>query len=549
MFGDLSKRNPRRRLLLEFTPHQVLAAEVSRPHRGRLEILSAEEFDRADDEGLDRWLSARTGSRVICGLVPRRGVMHRELLELDRLGDPSYLANIVEEQQRGQFLTATPFKVVDPEDWTLRAVNALDGAPLPAQGEPCPALVCGMANEELQKVRQQLAAARVTPHRFEASLLSLFGALHGHMERRSGLRAVAIVVLQESFSAVYVLGKEGVHTPNAVQHGIASIVQTVRRELNLLEEDEARDLLEKADPSILRLADRLVRRIGRDLKPLLDAYEMNTGQPLDEVFCAYLPPKLAWLAEPLARATGRVPMAINCHEWLATVRLQLPPSASFGSQWLGALNLMTGLHQDDGDRAPRFSGDTSHWPWHIAFEPPALAGEQAARRRHFVTTVIAASLVTVGAAATGWQLHLNGALRLDLQYWEQAIAQNRGLFDQLAADQTKRQLQSLALERAHALMVGAVEPSDFILELGRTVMPQMRIDRIETNDVRATISGAVLEPAAEATVTLGRYMDHLRQKSAIAKTFPHISITSLQRNGATDSVTFEITLRTNLPSS
>ncbi|MES2694411.1 MAG: hypothetical protein V4773_13120, partial [Verrucomicrobiota bacterium] len=345
MFADLAKRSPRRRLVLEFTPHQVLAAEISRPHRGRLEVEAAEEFDRDDEAGLNKWIESRAWTRVICGLVPRRGIVQRENLEINRLGESDYLSNIVEEQQRGRFLTATPFKVVNPDAWTLRTLSAVDGSPLAPTNQTQPALICGIANDELQEVQQRMVDERLIPERIEAGLLSLFSALYGHMERRGGLRAVAVVVLHEAFTAVYILGKEGVHTPNPVFHGIGSIVELARKELNVRDDLEARRLLEAADPSALKFADRLVRRVARDLKPVMDSYEMTTGQPLDEVFCAYLPPKLTWLAEPLARVTGRVPMAINCNEWLTTARLQMPHSNSFGSQWLGALNLMASLNE------------------------------------------------------------------------------------------------------------------------------------------------------------------------------------------------------------
>lgn len=545
MFADLTKRSPRRRLVLEFTPHQVLAAELSRPHRGRLEVESAEEFDRDDVESLRIWLQSRAWTRVVCGIVPRRGIVQRETIDLRRLGEPTYLADLVEEQQRGRFLTATPFKVVNPEAWSLRIVSATDGTAIAANGEAsAPALICGVANDELLDVQQRLVDDRLVPERIEAGLLSLFSALYGHMERRGGLRAVAVVVLQEAFSAVYILGKDGVHTPTPIFHGVGSIVELARKELNVRDDGEARRLMEAADPNVLKFADRLVRRVARDLKPVMDSYEMSTGQPLDEVFCAYLPPKLAWLSEPLARVTGRVPMAINCNEWLTTARLQMPHSASFGTQWLGALNLMASLHEGS---ATVNGVEGTHRPWHVPFEAPALAAARLASSRRLARTVVVVSLLVVALAATSWQFYVNGTLNSDLRYWEQEITQNRRLFDQLTEDNARLQSQSDTLRRAHGLMAMPFQPTDFIVELGRTVPSRMRIDRIETADTRCTISGSLVEPAEEATATLGRYMEELRQSKAIGRHFSNIAITSLQRQPEGDAVTFEITLRLNLP--
>src|SRR5260221_6167273 len=66
-----------------------------------------------------------------------------------------------------------------------------------------------------------------------------------------------------------------------------------------------RERLQHADDELLLRAGKFVRAIGRDLKPLVDSYEMTTGQPVGEIYCAYLPAALSWIAEPLAHVVGR----------------------------------------------------------------------------------------------------------------------------------------------------------------------------------------------------------------------------------------------------
>ena len=81
-------------------------------------------------------LEDRAWTPAICGVLPKRTIVHREILHPERLHEPGYLTDVIEEHQRGRFLTSTPFKVVNPERWALRAVNARSGQALPASGPP-----------------------------------------------------------------------------------------------------------------------------------------------------------------------------------------------------------------------------------------------------------------------------------------------------------------------------------------------------------------------------------------------------------------------------
>ena len=545
MFSDLTKRQVRRGLVLEFNPFQVLAAEISRPHRGVVSVDAAAEFERHDIASLNEWIESRVATRAICGLVPRRGIVQRESLQPRRLPEPGYLADVVEEQQKGRFLSSTPFKVLNPEAWTLRALNAVDGRPLNPDAPVQPAVICGIANEEIQEVQQRLLDEGVLPDRIESGLLSLFGAVYRMMERRGEQRAVAIIVIHQVATTVYILGKEGIHTPNPVFHGFTSIIELARKELGFKEDAEVRSHLQNAHPLLVKYGDKLVRRIGRDLKPVMDSYEMTTGQPVDEVFCAYLPPNLAWLGEPLARVTGRMPMTVDCQAWLSDAAVHAgedcPP---FGPHWLGALSLMADLPEDQGLKPDRVGSDelSYHRPWHLDYRLAAVSAERRAAGRRFLTGAVAVALAIFALGATAWQLYATHTLSVDLRYWETQMVENRKLFDGLTAANAQLQTQSGALRRAYELMAAPFQPSDFMLHLGRTIPPHMRVDRIDTDTTRAAIVGALLQPAEEATATLGRYMEDLRRNQAIGPFFSHIFISSLERKANTDAVLFEITL-------
>ncbi len=550
MLFDFAKRRTRRKLVLEFNPHQVLAAEITRVQRDALYIESTAEFAREDEAGLTKWLEGKAWPRVICGLVPVRGILQRETLNPRAMTSPDYLANAIEEQQKGQFLSATPFKLVNPEAWTLRAVNAVDGSRLPAEGPPQSALITGMANVELQQVQQQLHDDRISPERIESGLLSLFGAFYEHFQRRGEMRAIAVVVVHESATAIYILGKEGVHAPNPILHGLGAIADLLKKELELKDDAEALRVLHSGETMGIQRADRLARRIGRDLKPVLDSYEMTTGQPLGEIFCACLPPNLAWLPIAIAKATGRSPTNVNVGDWMTTVGLLGEPDARpLGQHWLGALSLVAQL-PDVPPRKSARSADAAaahHRSWHVDFKLDAISSERLAASRRFVTGAVAAALALIAVALTSWQLYAINSLTEDSDYWEQEIAANRRLFEELTASNAKLQAQSSALKQACDLMAIPYQPSDLFINLGRTIPPRTRIDGIDLNDTRLALSGILLRPAEEAAGTLGEYVAELRRNPAIGPLFSSIAITALQRKGAEDSVLFEITFRFKPP--
>jgi len=153
----------------------------------------------------------------------------------------------------------------------------------------------------------------------------------------------------------------------------------------------------------------------------------------------------------------------------------------------------------------------------------------------------------LGAVAASWQLYATYSLRTDTLFWEKQMAANQQLFTELKAASVTLRKQSVTLDRAYDLMAEPFQMTDLLINLGRTVPPHMRIDRIESNDARVAISGLLLEPAEEASGTLGRYMNDLRRNPAVGPLFSHMAITTLQRKTTGEEMIFELTLRLNSP--
>ncbi len=531
----LFNRNTRRGLLIEINPYQVLVAGISRLDESPLVFDCAAEFDRDNDTGLRQWLSANFEKQnawvpVICGFVPPDGLLQRESIQSRRLAEPDYLPNLVREQ----------YRIEHPENWKLATLSQLEGLPLIPEGTQRPALICGVSHSDVHQVQQNLLDHRLLPFRLEMGILPLLGVIFDYKTRRNDKRAVVVVNIEQEHTVAYILGKEGVHTSGSVRHGFASIVQAARKEFGLTHAGEVRERLQMADEELLLRATKFVRAIGRDLKPLVDSYEMTTGQPVGEIYCAYLPPALSWITEPLAQVVGRTPFVMDCMEWLPTVNLAVSEGvAPFGSHWLGALSLVADLPGPRLDKAPKEDA-THQGPWHIDCRLSAQLPSGDLVRRRFLSNAIAATLAACTVIVMFWQLYVSGTLRSEIDYWQDQVAGHKKQYAELNLATRKLDALVARLDGAYDLMGGPYKVTDLILSFGRTRLPQMSIASISGFPNGVSVRGTLREPSEKGAQTLRRYVETLRHDPAIGPVFASIALVSIERADTADTLTFEI---------
>ena len=81
--------------------------------------------------------------------------------------------------------------------------------------------------------------------------------------------------------------------------------------------------------------------LSRHLKPAIDYLEMQTGQPIGALFCAHLPPPLAWLEEALCAAVDLEFLAPDLATWLPRTGVQLAADVVVpGRAWFQPLSLI-----------------------------------------------------------------------------------------------------------------------------------------------------------------------------------------------------------------
>jgi hypothetical protein len=330
-------KRARRGLLLEINPFQLLAAGVSLWGEQPVELDCAQEFAADDFEGFTRWLKVNLDvkpwlpAHISC--YPAERLLQRDTIQPRKLAEPGYLTKFAEEQ----------LKIANPAQWVLHALSPHEGAPYTAEGAQRPALVCGAPTALLRKQQQQLLEIGIVPHRLEIGTLPTIASLTELQARKNDKRALVLVEIEMERTHVYIIGKEGVHTTTAIPHGFSSLEATARKEFGLAETDSPRDRLATEDDELLLRAPKLLRPLSRDLKPLLDSYEMTTGQPVGEIHCAHLPAAYQWMASTLAQGAGRAAFNLNMPQWLIQVQIKTGSLPPFPLNWLGLLSLAADL--------------------------------------------------------------------------------------------------------------------------------------------------------------------------------------------------------------
>lgn len=539
----LSHRNSRRSVLIEHNPFQILAAGIVRgDSNGAVTIDCAAEFDADDEVGLRHWLAQNFEKQnawvpAVASFCPPEALCQRESLQPRKLTEPAYLPDLIKDQ----------YKIERPASWKVEVLSPLEGERVAAEGNQRPGLICGVSHSDVHQMQQRLLDHRLLPYRLEMGVLPLLGAITEHQARTGDKNAVVVVVIEQEHTVAFILGKEGVHTPAPVRHGFASIVQAVRREFELTTAHEVRQRLHQADDELLLRASKFVRAIGRDLKPLVDSYEMTTGQPVGGIYCAYLPPALSWIAEPLAQVVGRTPYAFDCAAWQGQVGIQVTGGiTSPGHHWLGALSLVASLPGTKPEKGAK--ADSSYQgPWRVDCRISAALPSGDLIRRRFIGNAIAATLAAACLLVTLWQLYTGGVLSTEIAYWRQQMAENDRAYKALAADTAKLDKQAARLDAAYDLVRTPYTTSELLLELGRTRLERMSLERVDGFREGLVLRGVLREPSTRATQTLRTYVDSLRNDPKLGPLFVTVALVSMERNETGDQISFEIACRLKSP--
>jgi hypothetical protein len=333
---SIFQRKERHGVLLNLTDHFVQLARVSGLDERPLTVDQFAEHSIDDEEAITRWLRAtfpdHTGGYLpgYCGFHPRERLLLRETLNPRRLTEAGYLSGLVAEHA----------KLSSTKEWQIAVLHPSEGMPVAPESTARAGLLLGVPWTAVRETQNLLRKWGIRPRRLEVGTLALLGGLSRHLSLTAYPHALVACEITHTQTKIYLLGKDGVHTPPSLPHGLLSIEEAAMKELGAPDVATARRHLEEPTDELRAHGRRLVRMLSRHLRPAVDYFEMQTGQRIGALFCAHLPGRLAWIEHALSVAVDLDLFSPDFPTWLPAVGLQIGAAPIPSHSWLQSLSLV-----------------------------------------------------------------------------------------------------------------------------------------------------------------------------------------------------------------
>ena len=306
-----------------------------------LVIEEMQEVPAGDDAAVQAAIKQLVGKKssggyvhAFCGVYPPRRMVRRVTLDLKRVKEPGYFAEICTQQFR-----------VEADKCTLAVLHSEDGteydtAKATSQKE---VVFVGGQSDELLAAQERLLALEVFPERLELGTYATLGALVNY-HAFAQLKAPTLVLEMDADNTQsFVVTADGLGVARTIPQGLEAMIPVVQKELNLKDEESARKLFYSNTFDFTNMGGLLVKKLVKELQSLIGFYEVQTGQSIGQVLCTQLPPKLAWLGNALAKELGVSVLKLDLPEWLQSRQIIFANpaiSANLDSRWLGLFSLM-----------------------------------------------------------------------------------------------------------------------------------------------------------------------------------------------------------------
>jgi len=270
---------------------------------------------------------------AICGAYPARRMVRRATLELKRMKEPGYFAEILTQQFR-----------IEPDKYTVHVINAPDGTDYDlTKTTQKEVLFCGLPNDDIVAVQDGLLERGVYPDRLELGSIALLGGVVDYLAFRKSKTPTLVLEIGADATHSFIVSPGGVETSRPIPQGLDAMVPVIQKELGLKDEESARKLFYSDTFDFTGMGPTLLKRLLKELQSSIGFYEVQTGQSVGQVLCAHLPPKLAWLETAMASALGIAKLELDLLPWLQSRQITLGDAAARvapDARWLGLFSLM-----------------------------------------------------------------------------------------------------------------------------------------------------------------------------------------------------------------
>ncbi len=181
--------------------------------------------------------------------------------------------------------------------------------------------------------------------------------------------------------------------------------------------------------------------------------------------------------------------------------------------------------------------------WHSDFRDLITLPEDRVVRVRFLINACAGALAFILFLLVGWLLFTRHSVAAQLHFWDEKITTHRREYDELQFVLRDYMIEAGKIQDACDLIYIPFVPSEFVLNISRTLPDRMTVDTIGYANGTVTMRGSLAESPEQASRVLGHYIETLRNDAQVKSLFGDITAPSLDRARQDNLFNFEILLK------
>ena len=266
-------------------------------------------------------------------VYPNKRLIRRHSLEVKRLKEAGYLAEICSQQFR-----------IEQDKYTIAILNAGDGADFDTtKTTQKDVMFCGLPTEDVTATQTALLESRIYPERLELGSIASLGAVVDYLAHTKAKTPTLVLEIGADATHSFIVTASGVEASRPIPQGLDAMVPIVQKELGLKDEESARKLFYSNTFDFTGMGPLLIKKLLKELQSSIGFYEVQTGQSVGQLLTTQLSPKLAWLDTAIANSLGITSLRLDPVPWLQSRQIALPDALANQAKdirWFGLLALM-----------------------------------------------------------------------------------------------------------------------------------------------------------------------------------------------------------------
>ena len=304
--------NKTKGFFVEYNDAGILIARTSAPS-GPMEIEELAECPLNDSAALEEAIKKVQPQRspsgylhATVGIYPAKRVVRRHTLELKRLREQGYMAEVFTQHLR-----------VEQDKYTIALLNSGDGSDYDlAKGAQKDVIFCGLPTEDIVSIQEGLLKEGIFPEHLELSTVAVLGAVIDGLNFIKSKAPTLVLEIGDDATQSFIVSSTGVEASRPIPQGLAAMVPIVQKELGLKDEESARKLFFSNTFDFTGMGPLLIKRLLKELQSSIGFYEVQTGQSVGQVICMLLPAKAAWIEQTISSSLGVSSLKLDVPGWL-----------------------------------------------------------------------------------------------------------------------------------------------------------------------------------------------------------------------------------------